>query len=176
MIVIFGTHCQVSPSCALLRTVDPFKANVKTRRSIEAQRERIDRRVVGVQVQGGWGRAHALVLNTSRVVNLNYIPRSPGSPRLRPIRQPVCINFLSTSCVSYLFITARNKTVARHRGCTSICANCEIFFFSFLHFVVYTSLCNRTVRTPCPRNTFVSDFTRRYASYVCTCVPSVSTR
>lgn len=109
VMIVFGTHCQVSPSCALLRTVDPFKANVKTRRSIEAQRERIDRRVVGVQVQGGWGRAHALVLNTSRVVNLNYNPRSPGSPRLRPIRQPVCINFLSTSCVSYLFIIARNK-------------------------------------------------------------------
>lgn len=133
MIVIFGTHCQVSPSCALLRTVDPFKANVKTRRSIEAQREkRIDRRVVGVQVQGGWGRAHGLVLNASRVVNLNYKSQVPGLPAFATNSAHLCVYQLSLyiMCIVFIYNCAK-QTVARHRGCTSICANCEIFFFFF---------------------------------------------
>lgn len=41
-------------------------------------------------------------------------------------------------CIVFIY-NCEKQTVARHRGCTSICANCEIFFF----FLFYTSSCTR---------------------------------
>lgn len=48
----------------------------------------------------------------------------------------LCVSlFLYIMCIVFIY-NCEKQTVARYRGCTSICANCEIFFF-------YTSSCTR---------------------------------